>query len=134
MSYIYWLISFFGRGCIAAIFVLSGIQKVLMWDQTLGYMSSHDLPFPEILLFLAAATEVFLGLFFFLGIKQRLSSTILALYLIPVTYVFHSFWMIQDPALQMIEYMAFMKNLSIFGGLVCLSVPPKQKIIEVEKK
>ncbi len=133
MSYLYWLISLIGRGCMAAIFVTSGIEKILMWEQTLDYMSSHGLPFVEILLFLAAAIEVFAGLALFLGIKRHLAATLLALYLIPVTYVFHNFWMISDPAMQMVEYINFMKNLAIFGGLVCLAVPAKKETAQPKK-
>lgn len=123
MSYLYWLIALIGRGCMAAIFVLSGVQKILTWNTTLSYMSGHGLQYVEFLLFFAASIEIFAGTLFFLGIKRHQAATVLALYLIPVTYVFHGFWMITDPALQMAEYINFMKNLSIFGGLVCLSLP-----------
>src|ERR1700733_13252385 len=120
MSFLQSSISLIGRGCIAAIFVLSGISKISQWDQTLAFMSQQGMQAVELFLFLAASIEIFAGLALFVGFKLRYSACLLALYLIPVTYVFHGFWMISDPALRLSEYFNFMKNLAIFGGLICI--------------
>jgi putative oxidoreductase len=121
MSFLQSSVSLLGRGCIAAIFLLSGISKIFAWDQTLGFMEQHGMIQAPVFLFLAASVEVFMSICLFLGIKMRPAATILALYLIPVTYLFHGFWAISTPDLRLAEYYNFMKNLAIFGGLLCIA-------------
>jgi putative oxidoreductase len=71
------------------------------------------------LLAVAIALELVGGLMIFLGIWVRLGALFLVIFIIPVTIVFHHFWQLHgaDRTLQMIM---FMKNLSIFGGLLYL--------------
>lgn len=121
-----WLIHRFletiARIAMAAIFVQSGMNKILHWDETIVYMQSEGIvQNTQIFLGAAACTEVFAGLFLALGFKTRLAAAVLALYLIPVTYTFHHFWDIQAQMLSMQQLSQFMKNLSIFGGLLFIA-------------
>ena len=120
------LFALFGRICIAAIFISSGIGKISGWDQTLLFMINHGITFmPELGLFLAICAEIFFGIMIVLGWHTTFAASLLALYLIPVTYFFHAFWWIQDPLEQYIQTINFMKNLAIFGGLICLATSGK---------
>lgn len=124
------LVSLIGRGCIATIFLISGTGKIFAWDQTTAYMTHHGMVAVDVFLFLAASTEIFAGIFLFLGLKMRFAALILALYLVPVTNVFHAFWTITDQAEHMVEYYNFLKNLAIFGGLLCIAATPKSNSLE----
>lgn len=106
-----------GRLCIAAIFIISGISKFLNFDHTVAYMESKGMTMIPLFLFGAALVEILGGLSLVFGYKTRLSATILLLYLIPTTVIFHNFWDLSgaDRAAQQIE---FLKNLAIFGGLL----------------
>ena len=51
------------------------------------------------------------------GFKARYAALVIALWLVPVTLVFHNFWGV--PAAQQQEQMInFLKNLAIIGGLL----------------
>jgi putative oxidoreductase len=67
----------------------------------------------------AVAIEILAGLFILLGYKTRWAAALLALYLIPVTFVFHYFWDLEGAARTLQMYMA-LKNLAIIGGLLFL--------------
>jgi putative oxidoreductase len=44
----------------------------------------------------------------------------LVLFLIPVTFIIHPFWKIQDPAAKMGEMINFTKNLALLGAVLIL--------------
>ena len=113
-----------GRACIAILFIGSGVGKIFAWDHTLAEMNLQLIPYSQLALFLATCIEIFCGLGLLLGWHMRLSATLLALYLIPVSYFFHGFWLIADPTLRAMQFIQFGKNLGIFGGLLCLAAGP----------
>ena len=80
-------------------------------------MTSKSLPAVPLLFAIAVAIEVLGGLSVLLGLRGRLGALILALYLIPVTIVFHNFWGVPAEQQQM-ELVNFLKNLAIAGGLL----------------
>src|SRR5258705_13857353 len=102
-----------GRILIAIIFLLSGIDKVTHYAQTLGYMTKAGLPFPQTLLVASAVIEIVCALAIIVGWKTRLAAIGLVIWMIPVTLIFHS------PAGQEAT-IHFMKNVAITGGLLVL--------------
>jgi putative oxidoreductase len=131
------LLAVIGRMCLSLIFILSGLQKLLDWQGTETYFVNSLLevlnytegmprvqefiryftPYTSELLMAATAFELIGGFLLFLGLQVRFGAFLLALFLIPTTLVFHHFWFLMGPErdLQMIM---FLKNLSIFGGLL----------------
>jgi len=105
-----------GRMLLAAIFAISGFAKLADLSGTTGYMRSMGLPAVEALAILAAIIELGCALALVFGKWARAAALILALYLIPVTLVFHAFWNYvgMEQRMQMIN---FLKNLAIMGGL-----------------
>jgi len=105
-----------GRVLIAAIFLVSGVAKVTDFDGTVGHMRAAGLPATEALAAMAAVIELGCALALLLGVWARSAGLLLALYLIPVTLVFHAFWNHtgMDQRMQLIN---FLKNLGIMGGL-----------------
>src|SRR5438445_2892239 len=113
MRFIQGFFQLIGRFCIAAIFVISGIGKIFSWDQTIDYMTSHDMQMPELLIIGAILIEVLGGIALAFGIRPKLAASLIALYLIPVTYIFHAFWTITQPTIQEAQLIEFLKNLAI---------------------
>jgi uncharacterized membrane protein YphA (DoxX/SURF4 family) len=128
-----------GRICLSLIFLLSGIGKLIHWHEreqslvgaindllsnTQGLDWVHSLlssllPWTGELLVLGIIFELGGSILVFSGYRARLGALILAIFLIPTTLLYHHFWLLQgsDRELQMIM---FLKNLSIFGGLLIL--------------
>lgn len=139
MNLLQKIVAFFGRIFLSLIFILSSLAKIMNWQGTEQAVSNAltDLKIAlqgmqgiqggletllnwvPLLVVLAVVFELFGGLLIFLGIKVRFGAGLLLLFLIPTTLLFHHFWLLQgaDRDLQMIM---FLKNLSIFGGLLIL--------------
>lgn len=105
-------LALFGRILIAAIFLMSGINKIMAPGETQAYMAQFGMPLPGLFLVGAILLEVGGGLSILLGAFTRWGSLALLIFMIPTTLIFHTDF--ADPN-QMIH---FMKNLAIIGGIL----------------
>jgi putative oxidoreductase len=101
-----------GRLLLAAIFLFSGVGKILAPAATIGYIDAMGLPLAPAGLALAIAVELVGGLMLAFGIKTRLAALGLALFSIVTGLVFHHAIGDQN---QMIH---LLKNLAMAGGLL----------------
>jgi putative oxidoreductase len=109
------------------IFLVSGFSKIFNYSATLEVMQSLGLWGSSLLLPLATAIEIIGGLALLRGTQLRWTSLVLAAYLVPVTLAFHRFWSFSGATRQG-ELVEFLKNLSIIGGL--LSVSLYQRVLD----
>ena len=100
------------RICLCIIFINSGIGKIFGFSDTAGMMAGKGLPIPEILLVFTIAFQLLGGLSLLLGYKVKIGSTLLILFLIPATLVFH------NPITNPDELNSFLKNIGLIGGLL----------------
>lgn len=158
MSALQKFIVVIGRILLSFIFLLAAVNKIIDWhgsedaliqamNHTLSAFQGVDwlqdsisflIPWASMLLVIALVFELVGGLFLFFGVKVRFGALLLLLFLIPTTFFFHSFWTFQD-ADRHLQMTIFLKNLSIFGGLLlvlaygaCSHKRPKHEHIEME--
>ena len=105
------------RALIAVIFLISGIGKVINFQQMVGYASSAGLPLPALAIAIAAVVELVAGVALIAGWQVRWASLALFVYLIPATLVFHAAHL-GDPAQRQMQMIEVLKNLAIMGGLL----------------
>lgn len=101
-----------GRLLLALMFVLAGVNKIFSYQGTQGFMDSMGVP--GALLPLVIALEVLGGLALVAGWQARISAFLLAGFTVVATLVFHS--NLGDQT----QYLFFMKNLAITGGLLMI--------------
>ncbi len=77
---------------------------------------------PESLVRINGAAQVLAGLALATGRMPRLSSSVLALTLVPTTAAGHRFWEESDPGARTNQQIHFFKNLSMLGGLILAAV------------
>ncbi len=103
-----------GRILLVLIFLKSGIGKIENFQGTAQYMAKFGMPFTNFFLVGAIFLELVGSITVILGYFARFGSVLLLIFLIPTTLIFHNIF--KDPQM-MIQ---FMKNVSIFGGLLVL--------------
>ena len=101
------------RILLALIFVLAGYSKIGGYEATQGYMSSMGV-MPE-LLPLVIFVEIVGGLMLMVGFCTRLAAVALAGFTLVAGFLFH--FNLADQ----IQYILFMKNISITGGLLMVA-------------
>jgi putative oxidoreductase len=115
-----------GRVLLSAIFILSGLGKLPHFQAVAGMMAAKGLPLASVALVITLFIEIGGGLLVLTGYKAKYAALVIALWLIPVTLVFHHFWGI--PADQQQDQMVnFLKNVAIMGGLLVLAFASPDK-------
>jgi putative oxidoreductase len=104
------LLNIGARLLMSQIFIISGVNKILGYAGTQGYMEKMGVP--GILLPLVILLEVGGGLALLFGLKTRWAAAALAGFTIIAALIFH-----RDFSTQM-QLIHFMKNLAIAGGLL----------------
>ena len=101
-----------GRVLLAALFLVSGIQKLFVPDMIQGYIASVGLPFPSLVYIITVVIEVGAGALLLVGFRTRLMAWVLAAFTVAAALIFHR--ALGDPN----QFVHFLKNLAIAGGLV----------------
>ena len=100
---------------LAAIFLLTGYDKLVDVDNTAGDIAEIGLPFPTLLAFVAGLVELVCGVFLALGRRTDWAAAGLLLFLVPVTVL------MENPLRADADFgtvIDFLKNLAIMGGLL----------------
>ena len=106
-------IELIGRIFLSFLFLFEGIKKLFFFqEETQMYMEEYGIP--EILFFPSTLLEIILPIFIIIGFKTRLCASILVIFTISVTLIFH-----MDFNNQM-QLITFLKNISITGGLLII--------------
>ncbi|MEM5427724.1 DoxX family protein [Cupriavidus oxalaticus] len=106
-----------GRALLGSIFLISGALKIVGFAGTAAWMASAGLPLASVLLVMTIAIEIGGGLTLITGWNARWGALTLALFLVPVTLIFHGFWS-ADAANFQNQLNHFLKNVSILGGML----------------
>lgn len=105
-----------GRVLLALMFITAGYSKLTNLDGTAGYIASGGLPFPAVLAVGVGLLELVGGLALAAGFKARWAALALGLFTLLASVLFHQFWAVA-PEQQMVQYLMFMKNLAVAGGM-----------------
>ena len=101
-----------GRVLLAALFLVSGVQKLFVPDMIQGYIASVGLPFPSLVYAITVIIEIGAGALLLVGFRTRLMAWVLAAFTVAAALLFHR--ALGDPN----QFVHFAKNLAIAGGLL----------------
>ena len=119
------IVEVFGRIFISALFLIEAVRKFFNPDMSMMYMSDHGVP--EFLFYPSIAFELIIPLFLIAGYKTRIVASLLALFVLTVTLIFHSHHIIDDG----MQLTIFLKNFAIIGGLLII-ISNKPQICSVD--
>jgi putative oxidoreductase len=108
-----------GRVLFALIFVLSGPNHFT--SQTIAYATSQGVPLASIAVPLSGILALLGGLSIAIGYRARVGAWLIALFLVAVTPLMHNFWAVSDPMMHLMQFVMFMKNLSMLGAALLIS-------------
>ena len=112
------IIEALGRIFLASLFLIEGVKKFFLQEETIIYMEEYGVP--EILFFPSLVLEILFPILLIVGYKTKISASIMALFTLTVAIIFHSDFQ------NHLELIAFFKNVAIAGGfLVIVANDPK---------
>jgi putative oxidoreductase len=111
-------IALVGRILLGFLFVQGGYNKLFNGTAgTIATMTSHGIPYANILVWGAVAVELGIGLCLMAGLLARWAALILAAYTLTLALIFHAYWL--APAAEArFDRIIFYNHLSIIGGML----------------
>jgi putative oxidoreductase len=108
-----------GRFLFVLIFLMSGPRHFL--SQTIAYAAAQGVPLASIVVPFSGVLAVAGALSILLGYRARIGAWLIVLFLVGVTPMMHKFWAVADPMMYQMQFVMFMKNLSMLGGALFIS-------------
>ena len=108
------IVDVFGRVFISALFMVEAVRKFLNPDMSMIYMSDHHVP--EFLFYPSIAFELIIPLLLIAGYKTRIVASLLAIFVLAVTIIFHTHHIFADG----MQFTTVLKNIAIIGGLLVI--------------
>ena len=103
-----------GRVFISLVFLLSGINKIVNYEGSIGWMESFGMP--GIFLIPAIILEIVAPILIIIGFKVKIAAALLSVFCIATALIFHT-----DFSNQM-QFVSFMKNIALAGGFLFLVI------------
>ncbi len=108
-----------GRLLFAAIFLAAGPNNFS--TQAIGYAASQGVPLASVMVPISGLVAIAGGLSILLGYRAKVGAWLIALFLVPVTFMMHKFWTVTDPTMAQMQMIMFMKNIAMLGGALLIS-------------
>jgi putative oxidoreductase len=108
-----------GRLFFVLVFLVTG--PGLFSSQTIAYAASQGVPLAAIAVPFAGVVAIVGAISILLGYHARIGAWLLVLFLVPVTLSLHKFWMVSDPTMHQMQFVNFVKNVSLLGGALLIS-------------
>ena len=108
-----------GRFFFVLIFLMSGPRHFM--SQTIAFAASQGVPLASIAVPLSGVLALVGGLSILLGYRARIGAWLIALFLVAVTPMMHKFWVVTDPMMYQMQFIMFMKNVSMIGAALLIT-------------
>ena len=106
-----------GRLLMAAMFLPSGIGKLMGFTAFAASLATKGLPFPMFWAVAAITIEILAAIALIIGCYTRPAALALIAFVIMATATTHRYWEFAEPARRIQEIM-FSKNIGLIGGLL----------------
>ncbi len=110
-----------GRLLFSAIFISSGLNHLIQFEALTGYARSAGVPAPGLGVLLSGLMLLVGGLCVLLGAFARLGAALIAVFLLLAALLVHDFWTFADAQAAQIQWVHFMKNISLAGGALLIT-------------
>jgi putative oxidoreductase len=112
MQYLFYL----ARILFGGYFILNAFNHFKNVNSLVGYAQSQKVPNARLAVIGTGVLLLIGGLGILLWMFVPIAVLAITLFLIPVTFIMHPFWKIQDPMMRTMQYVNFTKNLALLGG------------------
>jgi putative oxidoreductase len=115
----FWIL--IARIALSAVYLYSGVDKLVCWNNGLKFCLEHKMPEPKTVLAVTAILHVVCGLMVLLGVYTRVGAVVLLLFTIVATYWVHNPLDRTGDDFRR-EMMISLEHLAIIGGLLLIAV------------
>jgi uncharacterized membrane protein YphA (DoxX/SURF4 family) len=109
-----------GRVLFSAVFLLSALGHFTQSDVMAQYAQAKGVPAAKAGVLLSGVIAAVGALSVILGVWADVGALLLIAFLVPVTFMMHDFWAVEDPQAKQLEQVQFNKNVALIGGAIIL--------------
>ena len=109
---------FLGRILFGGYFLFNAFNHFSHLQMMAGYAQSKGVPAPKLAVAGSGVLLVIGGISVIFDVFPLAGLSALVLFLVPVTFMVHAFWKVQEPMARMGEMVNFTKNLAMLGAVV----------------
>ncbi|GIW67624.1 MAG: hypothetical protein KatS3mg096_492 [Candidatus Parcubacteria bacterium] len=106
-------------------FLFSGFNHFKNLNMMSQYAQTKNVPAPKLSVIVTGLLLLIGGFSILFGAYIQVGVLALTLFFLPVTFMIHNFWTVQDPQVKMMEMINFMKNMAIWAGVLALLFVPQ---------
>jgi uncharacterized membrane protein YphA (DoxX/SURF4 family) len=104
----------------ALLFISSGVSHLTKLEAMTGYAQYKKVPAAKFSVVLSGLMILIGGLYIAFGVYADLGALLIALFLIPTSFLMHAFWKETDATAKQNETVGFFKNLSLAGAALII--------------
>ena len=109
-----------GRVLFALLFISSGVSHLTKLEAMTGYAKYKKVPAAKFGVVLSGLMILVGGLYIAFGVYADLGALLIALFLIPTSFLTHAFWKETDATAKQNESISFFKNLALAGAALII--------------
>ena len=115
------IIFLIGRNMFGGYFVMMGLNHFGNHKMLTGYATSKKIPRPSLAVYLSGVLIFFGGVGIITNMYPFASLALIMIFLIPVSFLIHSYWKNSDPMAKMTDMTHFFKNMALIGATLMLT-------------
>jgi putative oxidoreductase len=108
-----------GRFFFVLIFLMSAPMHFT--SQIIAYAAAQGVPMASVAVPLSGVLALAGSLSILLGYRAKIGAWLLVLFLAAVTPLMHNFWTVTDPMMHQMQFIMFLKNVSMLGGALLVT-------------
>jgi len=113
-----------GRIIVGVYYLFNASNHFMRLEMMAGYAGSKGAPAPKLAVLVSGVLLLVGGLSIITGFQPLIGVIALVLFFVPVTFMMHNFWAVQDQMAKMSEMVNFTKNMALLGSaLMFLAIP-----------
>ncbi len=113
-----------GRILLGAYYLFNASNHFFQLNNMAAYAQSKGVPAPKLATLVAGVLLLIGGLSILTGFQPLIGVAALVLFFLPVTFIMHAFWKVQDQMARMGEMVNFVKNIALMASaLMFLAIP-----------
>lgn len=109
-----------GRILLGGFFVLQAYNHFKNQAGLTHYARAKGLPVPAVAVIGSGVLLLLGGLSLVIGFEMIIGMWLLVIFLVPTTFIMHTFWKEKDAQTRMIETIMFSKNVALIGALLMM--------------
>ena len=109
-----------GRVLFALLFISSGVSHLTKLEAMTGYAQYKKVPAAKFGVVLSGLMILVGGLYIAFGVYADLGALLIALFLIPTSFLMHECWKETDATAKQNESISFFKNLALAGAALII--------------